>query len=610
MTRMQTRARLAKAFRDGGLAVALCVGSLVAGLGADALAKAAAVSIGAQKPAPKVAMPGGDHLMYIGTYAGDIQIFDETSETMVGDIKLKTGIPRSLTLSQSRKKFYVLDSTLEKIEIVDIPTRASLSTFTLSEGNKKVRIRGFQVDPLERFLILLTRSATKQIDRWEIGDITIQLYDLAQNKVTRTIPWPRGEEREFINIRFSPDGKLLYFFGDDVLILETTNFTEVDTWALSRPLEPGLGRVNFGSVDDFNEDPGFFTGLFTIQDPLHGRRIMGLGRVNLVAKSIDFTPIGPAEGVSFAMTQGSQARLRPDAADRPLRVLGVRRRAAPAVEPHAVRGPAAHGAARVVERPAAVCLSGRRDHRRLRCRDVQEAAHHRDERRSDDEPVHTAAYVIVPMDRRAFAYLVPYWRRLVLVLAISLISTATTLVIPYLSKDLIDKALIGRDLDALRRIVGWFIALGVFGFILNVTSGLRYTRVSAEILFDMRLSLYAHLQRLSPRYYARTRLGDIVSRLNNDISEIQRVAAEAALAWVGNVLFLAGSLVMMIWLDWRLALIALAPLPISLIALAFYRRRLESRVAELRQKSADIGSFLIETLQATSLDRRLERAAT
>jgi ATP-binding cassette, subfamily B, bacterial len=205
------------------------------------------------------------------------------------------------------------------------------------------------------------------------------------------------------------------------------------------------------------------------------------------------------------------------------------------------------------------------------------------------------------MDRRAFAFLVPYWRRLVLVLAISLISTATTLIIPYLSKDLIDHALIGRDLNALRRIVYWFAALGVLGFILNVTSGLRYTRVSAEILFDMRLSLYAHLQRLSPRFYARTRLGDIVARLNNDISEIQRVAAEAALAWVGNVLFLIGSLVMMVWLDWRLALIALAPLPISLVALAYYRKKLEGRVAELRQRSADIGSFLIETLQATSL---------
>ena len=72
----------------------------------------------------------------------------------------------------------------------------------------------------------------------------------------------------------------------------------------------------------------------------------------------------------------------------------------------------------------------------------------------------------------------------------------------------------------------------------------------------MRLALYEHLQRLSPRFYARTRLGDIVARLNSDIGEIQRVAAEAALAWVGNVLFLVGSVVMLVWLDWRLSLVA------------------------------------------------------
>lgn len=256
----------------------------------------------AQRPARAGATAtGGDHLLYIGTYDGTIHIIDEATEQKTGAIKLTTGIPRSLTLSQSRTKFYVLDSTLEKIEVIDIATRSTVSTFTLSAGNKQVRIRGLQVDPLERFLILLTRSATKQVDRWEIGDIALQLYDLEQKKVTRTIPWPRGEEREGVNIRFSPDGKLLYFFGDDVLILETQNFTEVDTWALSRPIESGLGRISFGQVDDFNEDPGFFTGLFTIQDPVQHRRIMGLGRVNLVGKSIDFTPIGPAEGVGFAM---------------------------------------------------------------------------------------------------------------------------------------------------------------------------------------------------------------------------------------------------------------------------------------------------------------------
>lgn len=203
--------------------------------------------------------------------------------------------------------------------------------------------------------------------------------------------------------------------------------------------------------------------------------------------------------------------------------------------------------------------------------------------------------------RRAFAYLQPYWRRLSLVFAISVLSTASTLAVPYLTKDLIDTALIGRDLSALRRIVLWFAALGVFGFVLNVVSGLRYTRVSADILFDMRLALYEHLQRLSPRFFARTRLGDIIARINGDISEIQRVAAEAALAWVGNVLFLVGSLAMMLWLDWQLTAVALALMPASLWALVHYRRRLESRVGELRQRSADIGSFLIETLQANTL---------
>ena len=199
---------------------------------------------------------------------------------------------------------------------------------------------------------------------------------------------------------------------------------------------------------------------------------------------------------------------------------------------------------------------------------------------------------------RAFRYILPYWRSLALVLGLSLASTALALYLPYLTKDLVDRALLGRDLAALRRVVVLFVAAGLASFAINVVSGLRYTEASARILFDMRLALYEHLQRLSPRYYARTRLGDIVSRINNDIGEIQRVAAEAALAWVGNVLFLAGTVVMLAWLDVRLFAVAIVMVPISLGVLVVYRRRLEKRVRVLRERSADIGSFLIETLQA------------
>ncbi len=135
----------------------------------------------------------------------------------------------------------------------------------------------------------------------------------------------------------------------------------------------------------------------------------------------------------------------------------------------------------------------------------------------------------------------------------------------------------------------------------NVVSGLRYTRVSADILFDMRLQMYRHLQRLSPRFHARTRIGDVMSRINNDVGEIQRIAAETALAWVGNVLFLCGTTVMLAWLDMRLFLVTIATAPLGLWLLARYRRKLEAEIATLRQRSADIGSFLIETLQAMKL---------
>jgi hypothetical protein len=267
-----------------------------------AIVAVTATGVAAQRSGKALTLNGGNSLLYVGTYAGNVQIFDETSEKQIGEIKLQTGIPRSLVLSFNKQRFYVLDSTLEKIETVDIASRTSLGHFTLSSGPTRTRIRSMQVDPLERFMILLTRSATKRVDRWEISDVALQLYDLKEKKITKNIPWPGGEVRENVNIRFSPDGKLLYFFGDDILIVETENFTEVDTWAYSRPLEQGLGRMNFGPVDDVNDEPGFFTGLFTVQDPVHHRRIMGIARVNLAGKTVDFTPIGPAEFVGFAMT--------------------------------------------------------------------------------------------------------------------------------------------------------------------------------------------------------------------------------------------------------------------------------------------------------------------
>jgi len=198
---------------------------------------------------------------------------------------------------------------------------------------------------------------------------------------------------------------------------------------------------------------------------------------------------------------------------------------------------------------------------------------------------------------RALAYVRPYTGALVPVVVLSLLGTGLNLVLPYLSKLIVDDAILARDVERLLALVGVFMAITAVSFGLNVFSGMRYTKVSADILFDMRLELYRHLQRLSPRFYAKTPLGDIVSRINGDIGEIQRVTAEAALSWFGQVVALTGTVAMLVYLDWRLFVVGLVTLPPSLWALTRYRSQLEDRVRVLRERSADIGTFLIESLQ-------------
>lgn len=272
-----------------------CVTVLLAGLTGAGLAAE-------QARRPSAAPVAGTGTIYVGTYKGTISIIDEATEKVVGEISLKGGIPGRVMFSNDRTKIYTADISYEKVEVVDAATRQSLEVHTLSEGKTKVRIWGMQPDPQDKYLIMVIKRYTLNDDHWEIGPPTLVQYDMASRKIAKTIPWPKGEERERASVVFSPDGKLMYLFGEDILIYETTGFTEVDRWDLAQPLEPGAGRVTFGGLDPFSDVPGFYTGMLTMLDPLQNRRMLGLGRVDLVNKKIDFTPIGPARPLSYTIS--------------------------------------------------------------------------------------------------------------------------------------------------------------------------------------------------------------------------------------------------------------------------------------------------------------------
>jgi len=284
------------------LALAMAIGgALVAG------ADLAATNPLAQSKstAAESRITGGNGTLYIGGYPNLVWIIDEATEKVIGTIHTKGGIPRRLKLTRDKKLFYIIDATQEKVEIVDVATRTTLDTFTLTEGNRRIRVNSIEPDPTHRYAILLTRSGTKLRDRVEVGPAMLQQYDLKEHKVMRTIPWPDGEERDNANLTFSPDGKLLYFLGNEILLFETENFTQVDRWDLSN-LEEGLGQVSlsfggFGGLDTTNDEPGFLTTAMTVEDPVQHRRMMGVARINLAKKDLEFYTIGPSGGVNFVL---------------------------------------------------------------------------------------------------------------------------------------------------------------------------------------------------------------------------------------------------------------------------------------------------------------------
>lgn len=183
-----------------------------------------------------------------------------------------------------------------------------------------------------------------------------------------------------------------------------------------------------------------------------------------------------------------------------------------------------------------------------------------------------------------------------MVLAVSLAGTALNLAQPYLSKLLIDQALVRRDMEALVEIAFLMVLFAIAGYGLNIFASYRYVSASAAMLFDIRVALLRHLQTLSPRFYGGFRLGDLMSRMNSDVSDVQRVTADTLLSVLSNLLMLVGSIGLMVWLDWRLFLIGVVLIPACVLIFVHYQNRLTLITREMRERGADLGSLLVDTV--------------
>lgn len=214
--------------------------------------------------------------------------------------------------------------------------------------------------------------------------------------------------------------------------------------------------------------------------------------------------------------------------------------------------------------------------------------------------------------RRALAFALPYWKRLGFVLFVSMVATLLGLAQPYFLKILIDDAFAAGNFSLLVRLSAFLFLVSVTSVVLNSLSSYRYIQVSTEALFDIRLHVFRHLQTLSPRFYAKTPMGDVLSRLNNDVSEIQRIASDTFLSFLTNLVFLVGTVAILLYLEPRLFLLSVSLVPLSVWVLRRYRVRVTDKNLRVRERSADIGSFLVESflgMRQTVASRQESREA-
>ncbi|HCE6398834.1 TPA: ABC transporter ATP-binding protein [Pseudomonas aeruginosa] len=198
--------------------------------------------------------------------------------------------------------------------------------------------------------------------------------------------------------------------------------------------------------------------------------------------------------------------------------------------------------------------------------------------------------------RWLFTFVRPHLWAIVGLLCLSITSSVLVLAQPWLTKMLIDEGVLGRDFSRLLQVAIAMVLVGIFGVLLGGASRYLHTRLSGRILFNLRDSLYSHLQSLSPAFYGRRRIGDLMSRLDGDVAEIQRFSVDALFTAVSSIIGLLGAVTLMVVLSWQLSLLLVVLVPLEVLWLRMMRRRVATHTRGLRERSADVSSFLVETL--------------
>lgn len=209
--------------------------------------------------------------------------------------------------------------------------------------------------------------------------------------------------------------------------------------------------------------------------------------------------------------------------------------------------------------------------------------------------------------KRLLQYMRPYTRRFILAVFCIIMAAAANLYLPWIIKDMVDKVLTEKDMFMLNvisaGIVITFLIRGIFYY------GQSYlvSYIGERVIIDVREVMFKKFQRLPMSYFDRHQTGETMSYITNDVSAIQSALVSQLIEMVTEGSILIGSLVMMLYLDWKLSLLTLVIIPLVGQAMKIFGRKLKRNGTVIQERMADITSLLQESVSSVRVVKTFVR---
>ncbi|MBN2469437.1 MAG: ABC transporter ATP-binding protein [Anaerolineae bacterium] len=214
-------------------------------------------------------------------------------------------------------------------------------------------------------------------------------------------------------------------------------------------------------------------------------------------------------------------------------------------------------------------------------------------RDQSDEKKPTLTWALL---RRVMAYARPYYWHIVGLLLAILLTTGIGLVTPLIMRDLIDYTLPAGDVARLNGLALALVAISLLRGVIQVVQRKLNATVGEGVIYDLRVGLFTHLQRMSLAFFTNTKTGELMSRLNNDVIDAQRAITNTIVDIVTSLIQAGATLAVMLSLEWRLTLVSVAILPLFIVAARRLGGRLRTIAREGMENNARMNAMMNETL--------------